>query len=76
MMEDDEKNLSPEGKAVLAIVRRDTEEGRLTPEQAAFLNKAIALKESVGVLTDFVIKLAVFAGSIAALITYWPRRDG
>lgn len=73
-MDDEEKNLSPEGKAILAIVRKDKEEGRLTPEQAAFLDKAISLKESVGVLADFIIKLAVFAGAIAALWSYWPRR--
>ncbi len=70
----DEKALSPEGKAILEIVRQDAAEGRLTPEQAKFLNRAIALNDSLGIIGNVVIKFGAFCAAIATIWTFWPKK--
>lgn len=70
----DETTLSPEGKAILEIVRRDTAEGRLTEDQAKFLNRAIALNDSLGLIGNVVIKFAAFLSAIAVVWTFWPKK--
>lgn len=76
-MPPDEKKLSKQSQEVLAILRTEIAAGRIPPEHAAFLAKAVRLQESVGTLSNFIMKLAgviVAIGAMGSWLSWWPKK--
>lgn len=74
-MDIDEHRLSPQSKQVLATVRREMEAMRIPKDQADFLAKCVKVKDSLGILGDFAIKLAAVVGAGIAIwnVIFWGR---
>lgn len=71
-----EEALSPEAKTVLAIVREEAKEGKLTPKQEELLNKAVVIYEALGLFGKFLLWFMAMAGAFATLWNYFPRKEG
>ena len=63
-----------QSQAVIDLLRKEMEAGRIPPEHAAFLEKAVKVTDSLGIIGNFVIRFAAFLTGVAALWTLWPRQ--
>lgn len=64
--------LTKQSEAILATLRKEVLHHKLTQEQYDFLESAVQLRNSFGILTGITIKAAVFAGAVAALYKFFP----
>ena len=64
--------LTRQSEAILAKLRKEVLLHKLSQEQYEFLEQAVQLRNSVGILTGIVIKAAVFAGAVTALYKFFP----
>lgn len=67
-----EPKLTKQSEVILAKLREDVRIHYLTVEELGRVRKGLALVESMGILGRFVITLAAIAGSITALLNFWP----
>jgi hypothetical protein len=74
VINDGEDNFSREAQAVMATLRTEMERGRIPKEHAEFLADAVKLKDSIGILSNFIIKLAAFVGAMSVIYTFWWRK--
>ena len=64
----DESQLPKYAQQVLNTLRLEMADGRLTKGEVEFLRSAVKIKESLGILGNFVVK---FAAILAALGVSW-----
>lgn len=74
-----EPKLTPQSEAILGKLRIEAEAHRLhmskndlTDEERVKIRRGLALVDSFGILTRFIIGLAAMAGAITALFNFWP----
>lgn len=73
-MDIDESKLSKQSKVVLDLLRSEMAAGMLKPEEVKFVAQALKLKDSIGILGNFIIKLAAFLLAITAVTSWWPKK--
>lgn len=66
-MEINEERLSKDAKTVLVILRKEMAEGRISQDSIDFLESAVKIKESMGVLGGFAVKFAGFVIAIGVI---------
>lgn len=69
-----EPRLTKQSEAILAVLRDEVQRGRLTDEEVAQVRAGLRMKESLGIIGYFVVKLAGFITALGVLWTLWERR--
>ncbi len=69
-----EIRLSKRDEAIFEKMKAHQKEVGLTDDEMAWVRRWARLSSSLGILTDFVIKLAAAVAAITALMTWWPRK--
>lgn len=69
-----EFKLTKQSEAILAVLRDEGQRSRLTDEEIAQIRAGLRLRESLGVLGYFVVKLAGVIAALGALWALWDRR--
>lgn len=63
--------LTRQSEAILRKLLEDVEAHRLTPEEMALVRKGLAVYESLGVLSNVVIKAGLIVGALATMYQFW-----
>lgn len=69
-----EIRLNKREEAILDKIKAHQREVGLSDDEVAFVRKWARLASSLGILGDFVIKLAAAVAAITALMAWWPRK--
>lgn len=59
---------------IVQVLNEEMAAGKLTEDDVQFVKQALKLKESLGILGGFVIKLVAFGAAVSAIIKLWPWR--
>lgn len=67
-----EPRLTDQSEAILAKLKAELPAAHLNVDELRQVRKGLALVESLGVLTRFIIGLAAMAAAITGLFNFWP----
>jgi hypothetical protein len=65
--------LTKQSEELLERLNEEIEKRVLTPDELSRIRKALGLLESLGILSNMVIKAAAIVAAAGAFIQYWPR---